>query len=92
MCPQVVSKGLLLLAQSMDAVAGGTTTISVPVSADMSPSFRLVVMAVTRKGEIVTDAVWVPIEGISMHKVGIAEQLLSFKKRSSGTDRFHFFF
>lgn len=64
-----MSKGLLLLADSMDAALDGATTFAIPVSAEMSPAFRLVVLGVTRQGEIVSDAVWVPVEGLSMHKV-----------------------
>jgi len=64
-----MSKGLLILADSMDAALDGATTFAIPVSAEMSPAFRLVVLGVTRQGEIVSDAVWVPVEGLSMHRV-----------------------
>lgn len=66
-----MSKDLLLLAEKVPAEPAGATTISVPVSPEMSPAFRLVVVAVTRQGELVVDTVWVPVEGLSMHKVQI---------------------
>ncbi|CAB3361002.1 Hypothetical predicted protein [Cloeon dipterum] len=68
----VVSKGILLIADTIEPHYGGATTFAVPVSAEMSPAFRLVVLGVTRQGEIVSDAVWLPVEGISMHKAKLA--------------------
>ena len=52
-----------------DAGGSTVTTTSVPVSAEMAPSFRLVVYHVTDAGELVTDSVQVPVEGINRGRV-----------------------
>ncbi|XP_043206412.1 CD109 antigen-like [Amphibalanus amphitrite] len=64
----VVSKNLVIHGDRVPVRDSGgptVTTTSVPVSAEMAPSFRLVVYHVTDAGEVVTDSVQVPVEGIN---------------------------
>ncbi|XP_037068259.1 CD109 antigen-like [Pollicipes pollicipes] len=64
----VVSKNLVIHGDRVpvrDASGPAVTTTSLPVSAEMAPSFRLLVYHVTSQGVVVTDAVQVPVEGIN---------------------------
>ena len=68
----MVSKNLVIHGDRVpveDSSGPTVTTTSVPVSAEMAPSFRLVVYHVTEAGELVTDSVQVPVEGINRGRV-----------------------
>ena len=64
----MTSKGLLLYAsQEYIAPTGASHTVytlSLPVSAEMAPSFRVLVYHVTEDGEVLSDAITLPVEGI----------------------------
>ena len=46
-------------------------TLSVPVSAEMAPAFKIVVYTITQNNEIISDALTMPVDGISRHKVNV---------------------
>jgi len=67
--PQVMSKGLILqhgteVLRSSEAVSA---TFAIPVSADMTPGFRLLVYHVTQRGEVLSDTTFVPVNQFSRH-------------------------
>lgn len=72
---QVTSKGLLLYSNQeyMDDSTGATVrTFSLPVSAEMAPTFRVVVYHVTEDGEVLADSIALPVDGISSGSVSIS--------------------
>ena len=62
-------------------------TTSVPVSAQMAPSFRLVVYHVTDAGELVTDSVQVPVEGINRGRVSHVIRLCVYARERDAEGR-----
>ncbi|XP_069938701.1 CD109 antigen [Cherax quadricarinatus] len=44
-------------------------TVSVPVSSEMAPAFKIIVYHLTHSYEIISDSLTVPVDGISRHKV-----------------------
>ncbi|XP_037085494.1 complement C3-like [Pollicipes pollicipes] len=64
----VLSKNLVIHGDRVpvEDTSGPTMkTLSLPVSAEMAPSFRILVYHVTDDGEVVTDSIQVPVEGIN---------------------------
>lgn len=66
----MVSKGLVIY--------GGTEshphptkllTFSIPVSGEMAPSFKLIVMVVTPTGELLADSITIPVQSFNRYKV-----------------------
>ncbi|CAL4102803.1 unnamed protein product [Meganyctiphanes norvegica] len=66
----VMSKEMILYA-GMEVVKDGASvkTLSLPISTEMAPAFKVVVYHVTQEREIITDVVTVPVDGISRHNV-----------------------
>ncbi|XP_050698378.1 CD109 antigen-like isoform X1 [Eriocheir sinensis] len=44
-------------------------TLSIPVSSEMAPAFKIFVYHVTQTHEIISDAITIPVDGVSKHKV-----------------------
>lgn len=44
-------------------------TVSIPVSSEMAPAFKIVVYHLTQSNEIISDSLTIPVDGISSHKV-----------------------
>ena len=61
-----MSKGLLLYANQETMTQTGRTvhTLSLPVSSEMAPTFKVLVYHVTEDGEVLSDAITLPVEGI----------------------------
>ena len=68
---QVLSKGFLLFASSQIVQSNGPTitTFAVSVSMSMAPGFKLVVYHVTLQGELISDSIFVPVEGFNGYEV-----------------------
>ena len=68
----VMAKEILLYSSLsvFDASEGGSVkTLSIPVSAEMAPSFKLVVYDMAQHYEMIADSITVPVDGISRHNV-----------------------
>ena len=67
----MTSKGLLLYANQeyMDPTGGTVHTLSLPVSSEMAPTFKVLVYHVTEDGEVLSDAITLPVEGIGSRTV-----------------------
>ena len=71
---QVTSKGLLLYANQEQLKPPGPSvhTLSLPVSAQMAPTFKVLVYHVTEDGEVLSDAITLPVDGIGSRNVSPA--------------------
>ncbi|XP_043245415.1 CD109 antigen-like [Amphibalanus amphitrite] len=69
----VMSKGLLLYANQETMTQTGRTvhTLSLPVSSEMAPTFKVLVYHVTEDGEVLSDAITLPVEGIGSGAVDL---------------------
>ncbi|XP_027004856.2 complement C4-B [Tachysurus fulvidraco] len=68
----IFSKGALR--QSGSVITGGTATISITLSHDLIPSFRLIGYYYDRNSEIIADSIWVDIKDVCEGKVVITEK------------------
>ena len=69
---QVMAKDMILFAgkEVLDTTSRASVkTISVPVSSEMAPAFRIFVYHLTQTHEIISDVITIPVDGISRHKV-----------------------
>lgn len=64
---QVLSKGALRVSSSVKF--GVTAILSLSLSPDMSPSFRLIGYYYNTNGEIIADSVWVDVKDMCEGKV-----------------------
>ncbi|XP_076046263.1 CD109 antigen-like [Oratosquilla oratoria] len=67
----IVAKEMILYAglEEMETEhRSSVKTISVPVSSEMAPAFKIVVYTVTQHNEVIADALTVPVDGISSLK------------------------
>ena len=67
----MTSKGLLLYASQEQLRPPGVSvhTLSLPVSAQMAPTFKVLVYHVTDDGELLSDAITLPVDGIGSRNV-----------------------
>ena len=74
---QVTSKGLLLYASQEQLRPPGVSvhTLSLPVSAQMAPTFKVLVYHVTDDGELLSDAITLPVDGIGSRHVSGEREL-----------------
>lgn len=69
---QIMSKEMILLTgkEVLDhSTQANIKTMSVPVSSEMAPSFTMVVYHFAKNDEIISDAITIPVDNISQHKV-----------------------
>ncbi|KAG0724718.1 CD109 antigen [Chionoecetes opilio] len=67
----VMAKEMILFAamEVLDTTSSASVkTISVPVSSEMAPAFRIFVYHLTQSHEIISDSITIPVNGISRHK------------------------
>ncbi|MPC34052.1 CD109 antigen [Portunus trituberculatus] len=67
----VMAKDMILFAgkEVLDTTSRASVkTMSVPVSSEMAPAFRIFVYHLTQTQEIISDCITIPVDGISRHK------------------------
>ncbi|KAK8389963.1 hypothetical protein O3P69_012881 [Scylla paramamosain] len=67
----VMAKDMILFAgkEVLDTTSRASVkTMSVPVSSEMAPAFRIFVYHLTQTHEIISDCITIPVDGISRHK------------------------
>uniref|UniRef100_A0AAY5EKH7 Complement C4 gamma chain n=1 Tax=Electrophorus electricus TaxID=8005 RepID=A0AAY5EKH7_ELEEL len=67
----VLNKGILKKTSSL--IAADLTKISLAVSSDMTPSFRLIGYYYDTNGEIIADSVWVDVKDVCEGKIEVTE-------------------
>ncbi|KAK7085756.1 hypothetical protein SK128_008452, partial [Halocaridina rubra] len=68
----IMAKEMILFAgkEYLDKTSTSSVrTVSVPVSAEMAPAFKIVVYYLTQNHEVIADCLTMPVDGISTHKV-----------------------
>ncbi|XP_042213472.1 CD109 antigen-like [Homarus americanus] len=68
----IMAKEMILYAskEELDRTSRSSVkTVSVPVSSEMAPAFKIIVYHLTQNYEIISDSLTVPVDGISRHKV-----------------------
>ena len=69
MCPQILSRGQLIKKGRYKARAEALISLTVPVTKEMLPSFRVIAYYHTNDNEVVSDSVWVDVEDSCMGTV-----------------------
>lgn len=67
-----MSKEMILLAgkEVLDHTTHASIkTMSVPVSSEMAPAFTMVVYHIAQKGDVISDAITIPVDNISHQRV-----------------------
>ncbi|XP_068210039.1 CD109 antigen-like [Palaemon carinicauda] len=68
----IMAKEMILYAgqEVLDKISRNSVkTVSVPVSSEMAPAFKIVVYHLTQSYEVIADSLTMPVDGISSHKV-----------------------
>uniref|UniRef100_A0A8K9UXE6 Complement 4B (Chido blood group) n=1 Tax=Oncorhynchus mykiss TaxID=8022 RepID=A0A8K9UXE6_ONCMY len=80
---QVFSRGVLTKQGSVKS--GDLTKVQLPITPDMTPSFRLIGYYYDQKGDIITDSVWVDVDDACEGTVKVSEQ-----KRNKGFNLYEY--
>ena len=71
--PQIMSKGRIVRVGRQQHEAGQSlVTMSLPVTAELIPSFRIVAYYYVMPGEIVADSIWVDVKDTCMGTVSVS--------------------
>ncbi|KAF4075469.1 hypothetical protein AMELA_G00234800 [Ameiurus melas] len=86
----ILSKGQIVKAERFKRQGQSLVTLSLPVSKDLVPSFRLVAYYHIGPSEVVSDSVWVEVNDDCMGKLKLDEkESLNIKKVFEPGDKFH---
>ena len=63
-----------MLTKQGSVKSGDLTKVQLPITPDMTPSFRLIGYYYDQKGDIITDSVWVDVDDACEGTVKVSEQ------------------